>query len=60
MITFDHLKLARRNLTELHRYRRFVLGAARGELAEIAIEHEHDNRSCRRAGRHLSSAEEDR
>jgi hypothetical protein len=47
MIVFDHLKLVRRNLTELARYRRFVLGATRGELTEIAIAHEHDNRCCR-------------
>jgi hypothetical protein len=47
VITFDHLKLVRRNLTELHRYRRFVLGMTRGEVTEIAIEHEADNRCCK-------------
>jgi hypothetical protein len=47
MVVFDHLKLARRNLTELARYRRFVLGCARGEVTEFAVEHEHDGRCCR-------------
>jgi hypothetical protein len=47
VITFDHWKLVRRNLTELARYRRFVLGATQGELAESAIAHEADYRCCR-------------
>ena len=46
MITFDHLKLVRRDPAELRRYRTMLVSVRRGTLLEAGIEHEHDNRCC--------------
>ncbi len=47
MITFDHMKLVRRQPTEIKRFRDWVLGAQPGELAEVRVVHEHDGSCCR-------------
>jgi hypothetical protein len=48
MIYFDHLKLARRKLTEVKRFRDWLLSASPGgELPGAALLHEHDGRCCR-------------
>jgi hypothetical protein len=48
MISFDHLKLARRQPTELARFRRWVLGARPGDLERVVIEHETNGSCCKR------------
>jgi hypothetical protein len=48
MIAFDHLKLARRNLSELKRFREWLMSAAPGEFDEVAVIHERDRRCCRK------------
>jgi hypothetical protein len=49
MTTFDHLKLVRRDLREVTRYRRYLSGmAGAGCLAECMVEHEADDSCCRR------------
>jgi hypothetical protein len=47
MIQFDHLRLVRRQPTEVARFRRYLLSAAPRELSELAIVHENDGRCCR-------------
>jgi hypothetical protein len=46
VLTFDHLKLIRGDLSELARYRRFLLGQMVGDVAEAAIAHEANNSCC--------------
>jgi hypothetical protein len=48
VITFDHLKLVRRQPTEVARFRRFLLSALPGDVTDVAILHEDDGRCCRR------------
>ncbi len=48
MILFDHLKLIRGDLTELARFRGWLLGGSVGEVRPGGIMHEHDNSCCRR------------
>jgi hypothetical protein len=49
MTTFDHLKLVRRDLREVTRYRRYLSGmSGAGRLVEFMVEHEADDRCCRR------------
>jgi len=45
---FDHLRLVRRDLREVARYRSFLLGIQRGEVAQASIIHEANNSCCRR------------
>jgi hypothetical protein len=49
MLTFDHLKLVRRDPRELQRLRSYLMQARPGEpLPDINILHEHNNSCCRR------------
>jgi hypothetical protein len=48
MMTFDHLRLVRRQPTEVKRFRDWVLGAQPGDFNEVCVEHEHDGRCCRK------------
>ncbi|HWG41339.1 MAG TPA: hypothetical protein VN688_01035 [Gemmataceae bacterium] len=48
MIQFDHLKLVRRQPTEMARFRRWLLEAQPGQYSELIILHERDGRCCRR------------
>ena len=56
MITFDHLRLVRRQPTEVARYRRLVLGAQPGKMSELAIEHENDGSCCRKEPWNVTAA----
>jgi hypothetical protein len=47
-IEVDHLRLVRRQPTEMKRFRNIVLGTMPGEVSELRVVHEHDNRCCRR------------
>jgi hypothetical protein len=47
MISFDQLKLTRRDPRELKRWRSHLLGLQRSELHEAAIVHENDGSCCR-------------
>jgi hypothetical protein len=48
MIEIDHLRLVRRQLTEVKRFRDVVLGTIPGEVREMRVMHEHDNSCCHR------------
>jgi hypothetical protein len=48
MLTFDHMKLVRRQPTEVKRFRDWVLSAQPGEFCEVAVVHENDGRCCRK------------
>jgi hypothetical protein len=47
MIEFDHLRLVRRQPTEVKRFRDLVLGAQQGEVGEVCVRHESNGRCCR-------------
>lgn len=46
MVKFDHFKLAKRDLRELKKYRSCLASISRGEVVEVAIEHESDGSCC--------------
>lgn len=48
MTTFDHAKLVRRDLAELARFRRWILGGQGGDLEAVAVVHDANGRCCRR------------
>ena len=48
MIYFDHLKLVRRELREVKKFRDWLLSAQVGEVQAVAVLHEHNNCCCRR------------
>jgi hypothetical protein len=43
---FDHAKLVARDLAEVSRFRRFLLGLQAGEVTHAAIVHEEHNECC--------------
>jgi hypothetical protein len=47
-MTLDHMKLVNRQPRELKKLRRCLLGAQRGEVLDLAVEHEHDGSCCDR------------
>jgi hypothetical protein len=49
VLTFDHMKLVRRDPQELKRFRQHLLGVQPGDarLQEFNVEHEHDDSCCR-------------
>ncbi len=48
MLTFDHLKLVKRDPVELARFREFLLGGQIGIWDEVKISHERNESCCRR------------
>lgn len=48
MTIFDHMKLVRRELCEVSRFRDWILSAQAGELSHVAIVHEDDDSCCER------------
>ena len=47
-MVFDHLKLVRRDVREVAKFRTFLLSVQAGEVMHAAVEHESDNSCCRR------------
>jgi hypothetical protein len=48
MLTFDHLKLVRRNPREMKRFRRWLMSMPAGQVAPgVNVVHEHDDSCCR-------------
>jgi hypothetical protein len=48
MIEVDHLRLVRRQPTEVKRFLKFILGTTPGRVDEMRVMHEHDNSCCRK------------
>jgi hypothetical protein len=56
MIQFDHLRLVKRQPTEVARFRRYLLSAMPGDLREVAVFHEDDGSCCRREQWHETAS----
>lgn len=48
MLILDHQRLVERNLEEVNKLRRYLLGLQDGGLTEMAIAHERDDSCCKR------------
>jgi hypothetical protein len=47
MLTLDHLKLGRRDVREVSKFRTWLLSAQAGTVEHAVVEHEEDGSCCR-------------
>jgi hypothetical protein len=48
MLSFDHMRLVRRDVREVARYRRWLLEAAPGDVTQAKVVHRSDYRCCKK------------